>query len=176
MVPTPRNISKDNNNLPKKQTTLSVYEKLKPITSSSAGCKGEDQETNDTLELSKKSPTEDDVLQMANMSLNSIKKFLGEEAEKYRAANLPQLRRERRVKKLLATQSFPEFVVRSKTTSAIFKEYQNFKEGNNLKPHRGCYKSSKKIRQTNKSHQFLRNKTLLPSIPTESILSDTIIN
>ena len=160
-----KNVSTYEKYLPRKVSTLSVCEKLKPIRSLST-VDGEDHNSNTSN--NRKTPTESDVLQMASMSSHSIKKLLGQEAEKFRVANDPQSRRKIAVKKLLARNSFPEFVIRRKTTSAIFKEYQNFKAKNRpgfpniFRNNPGGLKQFEKVLVPNQP--LTKNKTVLPSI------------
>ena len=111
----------------RKILSLSILDKSNLLKSPELedSARGTDNEVNVTT--NRKSVTEDDLLLMASMSTNCMKKFLDEEAERYLASNAPEIRRKRKIKKLLAKYSFPELVVRSKTTSAIFKEYQTLK-------------------------------------------------
>ena len=164
-----RNFSKYRKYPLRKVSTLSVSQRLKQRRLFSTE-DDEEHESNTNTTNNRKTLTESDVLQMATMSSNSIKKFLGQEAEKLRIANGPQSRRQRAVKKLLAKNSFPELVIRSKTTSAIFKEYQNFKEKNGPGFPNNIFRNNhgglKQLDLRNQPFPLARNKTVLPSIPT----------
>ena len=176
LTTSPRNYSKYRKYPLRKISTLSVSQRLKQRRLFSTE-DDEEHESNTNTTNNRKTLTESDVLQMATMSSNSIKKFLGQEAEKFRIANGPQSRRQRAVKKLLAKNSFPELVFRSKTTSAIFKEYQNFKENNGpgfpnniFRNNHGGLKQLQKVQVDLRNQPFpstmASNKPVLPSIPT----------
>ena len=176
LTTSPRNFSKYQKYPLRKVSSLSVSQRLKQRRLFSTE-DDEEHESNTNTTNNRKTLTESDVLQMATMSSNSIKKFLGQEAEKFRTANGPQSRRQRAVKKLLAKNSFPELVIRSKTTSAIFKEYQNFKENNGpgfpnniFRNNHGGLKQLQKVQVDLRNQPFpstmANNKSVLPSIPT----------
>ena len=127
-----------------KTSPFSVYKKLKPI----SGPRPQKQVENydgqqDDVYPTKKDLTKDDILHMATMTMRSIKKFLGQEAGKYLAASDPESRRKRRIKRMLKVCSLPDIVESRKSTSAIFKDYRNFKGTTKLPEIEGPHRSSK---------------------------------
>ena len=110
-----------------KTFSISILDKSKFLKSSELGDspQGTDNEVNATTDG--KSVTEDDLLQMATMSTSSMKKFLDEEAERYLASNAPEIRRQRKIKKLLAKRFFPRTCCEKQNNICYIQGISKFK-------------------------------------------------
>ncbi len=104
------------------QTDLKNHTNHKGMRKGTASTKSESVSS-----LEKETPTEDDILQMGMMSPCSIKKFMDKEAGKYLTDPSADIKRKKRNRKLLERVKLPDVVTRNKSTSAIFKDYHDFR-------------------------------------------------
>ncbi len=108
--------------LPQTDITLKNHTHNKSSRNGTASTKSESVSS-----LGKETPSEEDILQMAMMSPYSIKKFIGQEAGKILSDPSANIKRQKRNRKLLERVKLPDVVTRNKSTSAIFKDYHEFR-------------------------------------------------